>query len=282
MSQPSDWTTDEVEAIVGDYFAMLRKELANERYSKSAHRQKLAGELRNRSDGSIEFKHANVSAVLVNHALPYIDGYKPRGNYQQLLEQKVLEYLASEDELLPQLANSPLLNPTTGEFPTGAFSALIETPPEPVKPTAPIWSPDARMTKVDFIRRDAENRLLGRLGEEYVLELERRRLHDAKRPDLSSQVEWTSSIRGDGAGYDIASFNEDGSRRYIEVKTTTLGKAFPFYVSANEVRCSEILKDVFHLYRVFRFKRSSGLFILRGPLTDSCTLDPVQYQAKFQ
>jgi hypothetical protein len=136
---------------------------------------------------------------------------------------------------------------------------------------------------VDFVRRDAENRRLGRLGEEFALELERRRLHDeVGRPDLAKRVEWTSETRGDGAGFDIASFNGDGSPRYIEVKTTGLGKAFPFYVSSNEARCSEALRNDFHLYRLFRFSRQPGLFILTGPLSNTCALDPVQYQARFE
>ena len=38
-----------------------------------------------RTDPSIEFKHSNISAVLVERGQPYIDGYKPRGNYQRML-----------------------------------------------------------------------------------------------------------------------------------------------------------------------------------------------------
>lgn len=283
MSQGADWTTDEVEAVVGDYFEMLVKELAGEPYSKTAHRQRLAPQLHGRSDGSIEFKHSNISAVLVGFGLPYIDGYKPRGNYQQLLEAKVLEYLTVHDDLIPRLADSPVVNPTQAEVPAKPFGAMVESPPERLEPGPRVWSPEARVVKVDFVRRDAQNRVLGRLGEELVFELEKRRLHDdAQRPELARQVEWTSDVRGDGAGYDIASFNQDGSRRYIEVKTTGLGKAFPFYVSANEVRCSETLKDAFHLYRVFRFSRSPGLFILPGALSETCALDAAQYQARFE
>ena len=32
-----DWSLDEVEAIVGDYFSMLRTELSDEDYAKTAH-----------------------------------------------------------------------------------------------------------------------------------------------------------------------------------------------------------------------------------------------------
>ena len=76
-----DWNLDEVEAVVADYFAMLRAGLAAADYSKTAHRRALVPRLNQRSEQSIEFKHANVSAILVAYGLPYIDGYKPRAHY---------------------------------------------------------------------------------------------------------------------------------------------------------------------------------------------------------
>lgn len=92
----SDWSRDEVELIVADYFSILRAELSGEPVNKTAHNRRLQQEIA-RSKGSIEFKHANISAVLLNLGdLPYIDGYKPRGNYQHLLEQVVLERLTIE------------------------------------------------------------------------------------------------------------------------------------------------------------------------------------------
>jgi Protein NO VEIN, C-terminal len=277
------WGRAEVEAIVVDYFDMLRKDLAGEPYSKTAHRSALAARLDARSNGSIEFKHANISAVLIGLGLPYIDGYKPRGNYQQLLERAVAGYLEQHPDFFEGLVDSPVVNPKQSPKTVQPFSLLVQPPPDRLEPGPRVWRPSGRVVKVDFARRDAENRHLGRLGEEFVVELERRRLHDeAARPDLAKRVEWTSESKGDGVGYDIASFNEDGSPRYIEVKTTGLGKAFPFYVTSNEVRCSEALCDDFHLYRVFRFSRDAGLFILTGALSKTCALDPVQYQARFE
>src|SRR5262245_29687409 len=88
-----DWSRDEVEATVGDYFAMLRDELAGRRVNKAEHNERLRRVLRDRSKGSVEFKHANISAVLTLHGYPYVDGYKPRFNFQVLLEQVILEYL---------------------------------------------------------------------------------------------------------------------------------------------------------------------------------------------
>ncbi len=62
---PADWSRVEVEATVSDYLAMLASELASVPYSKTAHRQHLIQSLNNRTEQSVEFKHANISAVLI-------------------------------------------------------------------------------------------------------------------------------------------------------------------------------------------------------------------------
>ena len=85
-----DWSRDEVEATVADYFDMLARELAGLPVNKTERNERLRRVLRVRSRGSVEFKHANISAVLTLHGYPYINGYKPRGNFQSLLEQVVL------------------------------------------------------------------------------------------------------------------------------------------------------------------------------------------------
>jgi len=150
---------------------------------------------------------------------------------------------------------------------------VVDTPPDQVAVPTAVWSATARLARVDFVARDAANRELGRRGEEFVLELERRRLHDAGRRELGARVEWTAQVRGDGAGYDIQSFNLDGTARLIEVKTTGLGKYFPFNVTANEVRCSEA---------VFSFGPAPRIYMLPGALSGSCHLDPTQYRAFVQ
>ena len=78
------WSHEEVEAIVADYFKMLDNELRGIHYNKTEHRRALSILLNTRSDGSIERKHQNISAVLIDQGFPYIAGYKPLRNYQQL------------------------------------------------------------------------------------------------------------------------------------------------------------------------------------------------------
>ncbi len=278
-----DWSREEVEATVADYFAMLHDELAGLSVNKTAHNQKLRPLLQNRSKGSVEFKHANISAVLTLYGYPYIDGYKPRSNFQALLEQVVLEYLDVHRDFFDALLTGPVLDPKTTPDAQGlSVRTLLVAPPENMTVPNTVWSATARLARFDFVARDAANRALGQRGEEFVVEFERKRLHDGGQQDLVKRIEWTAKVKGDGAGYDIQSFNQDGSTRLIEVKTTGLGKYFPFNVTVNEVRCSEARPEQFHLYRVFNFGTDARLYMLPGPLSRSCYLDPAHYRAFVQ
>ena len=93
ITRDIDWDDDEVHIIVSDYFKMLEDEIRNKKYNKTKHRISLLPLLRDRSEGSIEFKHQNISAILMNLKAPYIKGYKPLQNYQKLLENKVVDYI---------------------------------------------------------------------------------------------------------------------------------------------------------------------------------------------
>lgn len=278
-----DWSREEVEATVADYFSMLRDELAGVPVNKAQHNERLRKLLHGRSKGAVEFKHANISAVLTLHGYPYIDGYKPRFNFQALLEQAVLEYLDTHRDFFDSLLDGPVLNPTAiPRIERLDVKRVVEAPPEEMRVPHAVWSPSTRLARFDFVARDAANRDLGRRGEEFVLEFERKRVHDGGRRDLAKRIEWTSQVRGDGAGYDIHSYDLDGSPRLIEVKTTGLGKYFPFNVTANEVRCSEARAQEFYLYRVFHFGRDPRLYMLAGELSASCHLDPIQFRASVR
>ena len=277
------WSEHEVKLIINDYFAMLESEMQNEPIDKSEHRNQLIPQLSDRSKGSVEFKHQNISAVLVEQGLPYIDGYKPRGNYQKLLAEEIESYLNKNPDLMERFANSPVLNPShPKEVIPFTINNIIEAPPEKIispKPSVKPWL-SRKGKRINFAERDAMNRKLGNLGEKFVFELEQHRLILAGRDDLAQKVIWASKEYGDGLGFDILSFDEvTDSEKMLEVKSTGLGKYFPFFLTQNELLCSEDIPDQFHLYRVFDFGRSPRIFILNGSLRSLCDLDPVLYRA---
>jgi hypothetical protein len=280
-----DWTPDEISLAVTDYMAMLRKEVLGESYSKAEHRAALLPFLKGRSAGSVEFKHQNTSAVLVRLGLPYIAGYKPRANYQGLLAEAVERFLIRNPRYLDQLADAPKLSPARApRMPGNDLDDVFEDPPDemPLPTPGKPWLTLAGR-QIDFAARDAADRRLGKLGEEFVVELERARLRGEGRDELARQVDWVADTIGDGLGYDVRSFDGgSGEERLVEVKTTGLPKAFPFYVTATEVRCSEDLPDKFHLYRVFDFAADPRLYVLPGSLRATCRLDPVQFRAAIE
>jgi hypothetical protein len=231
-----DWTDTENDLIVADYFAMLANDIARRPYNKAQHRRGLVSLLRNRSEGSIEFKHQNISAVLKGLGEDWIPGYKPAFNFQMSLVDAVARWL----DLNPAwLSISFSTRPAMGL----QEAAQLWIGPPPTQSNQPPPQELEQMLRIarkfDVAGRDERNRVLGRAGEELVLERERTTLSGAGRRDLARQVRWVSDEDGDGAGYDIASFAPDGRPRLIEVKTTNGWERTPFYISRNELAVAE-------------------------------------------
>jgi hypothetical protein len=272
----TDWNDRDVDLIVADYFDMLRMDLAGEPYVKS-HRNSALQELTGRSRGSIERKHQNISAVLVRLGMQWIAGYKPLANYQRALLDGVERLLVAK----PGLFADPRIPETAG---LAAAPALwIEEPPA-LTPAGPAAEPAALrrlVRKFDPAERDARNRRLGERGEERVFNSEQARLRAADRADLARKVEWTSQVRGDGAGYDILSFASSGEERLLEVKTTTGHQTTPFWISENERLLSVERPEAFRLVRLYDFAREAKAFELAPPLEDSVVLTPESYRAGF-
>ena len=272
-----DWSTAEIEATVAEYFAMLRLELAGFPYTKSEHNERVRRLLDGRSKAAVEYKFQNISAVLVNHHHVYVKGYLPAQNYQRALEAAVLEWLGGDRDLPEIIERSSLVNPPM-TLEKSSFREILTDPPEQRR--APQAGKVMLPVKIDFVRLDAENRRLGTKGEEFVYELEQRRLFDdERRPDLAKLVRWCSRDDGDGLGYDILSFEEDGGQRFIEVKTTGAGKYLPFALTRNELFCSQKNSERYRLYRLYEFGAAPRLYILAGALDQACALTPTQYRA---
>jgi hypothetical protein len=283
----ADWSREEVEATVADYFAMLHAELAGVHYVKAEHRRRLIGLLDGRSEGAIERKHMNISAVLRTVGHPFIDGYKPYGNYQALLEEVVLDRLDRNHDLrvlVENLALQPVKAPRVDDIlsrwkPAPDLKEQEEAQEPLVGYALPEAGRERTARRVDYLAQETRNRSLGAEGERFVLRYEAERLHRAGKKRLADRVEQVSDTRGDGLGYDVLSFEESGEERFIEVKTTSFGQRTPFFVSRNEVAFSREEPERFHLYRVYAFRREPALYGIRGPLDAGFTLEPSQFRA---
>lgn len=116
--------------------------------------------------------------------------------------------------------------------------------------------------KVDYEKLNKTKKRIGDLGEAIVLEYEKKRLIGDGRKDLADRIEHSSVKKGDGLGYDIQSFNSDGSHLFIEVKTTKQNRAADFYLSNKEKTVAEEMykKQInYRVYRVYKLNEEKGI-----------------------
>jgi hypothetical protein len=274
-----DWSEIEVELIIANYFSMLSNELEGTSYSKALHRRNLIPLLNNRSEGSIEFKHQNISAVLINLGQPYIKGYLPRFNYQKILEEKVIEYLQknlSIENRFKEFADNDVIPKKHVDF-----NKLIVDPPENKYLSEPIVYYQRNPIKTNYIEREQENNKLGISGEEIVFQYEKWQLVKKGKENLAEKVLWVSKDEGDGAGFDILSKNNNGTDKYIEVKTTKLGKETPFFFTRNELLFSQSHSANYNLYRIFNYGDELKMFIKNGSIDTICYSVPITYKGHF-
>lgn len=271
----AQWSAIEIDLIVADYFGMLTGELTGQPPIKARHNAALRDKI-GRSKGSIEFKHCNISAVLDELGQPFIRGYLPRFNFQAALVLGVQRYLETQVPI-----EDIVLNPQSHLAQSGEI--FMESQPSYTPTTDADRLPEMQrlISKFDPALRDDRNRRLGRYGEEKVLLSERGRLLRLGRDDLSRRVRWVSQEDGDGAGYDILTFDNTGRERFLEVKTTLGGKRTPFFMTRNEKEFSDDAGDRFRIFRLYDAAKSPRAFMLEPPLERSASLTPQVWKASF-
>ena len=271
------WSSEEVVATVNIYLQMLKMELANQNFVKREYNRRLAESLDARSLGAIEMKHMNISAALIQLGCPFVRGYKPYSNFQGLLFHEVAKQIGLDEqfhrlaiEASEKTTNKPLIDDfdkVLSNIPV--IDGKVDVTNEPANVKRP---------KIDYLALEQRNRSLGLAGEEFVVDYERWQLKRHGLVKLAGQVVHTSVAEGDGAGYDIQSFDLDGNKQFIEVKTTSYTEATPFWITKNEVRFSRVHHEQYQITRVFDFRTEPRLFVLPGQIDDHGKLDAELYR----
>ncbi len=153
---------------------------------------------------------------------------------------------------------------TKREQPNGGFKEL------------PKLNPKFIGNDTDFIRKNTEDKSLGDAGEELVKNYEMSILKQKGLTELSKQV----SIRKDGEGYDILSFNENGKEKFIEVKTTKGNEKTPFHLSINEKIFSEQNIENYVIYRLYNYddEKNTADFYEICNLEDELLFQPTEFK----
>ena len=184
----TDWTDQENDLLVADYFAMFAEDAAGRPFVKT-HRYRAMADIIGRSWKAIEQKHTNVSAVMLSLGLPRARGLPPSFNAQfGALTRAIDRYLSINPAALEPSFAAPVVD--------GAYDPFVAMPDLRARRESTAEPIQRLARKFDPVARDARNRELGKRGEEFVFEQEKRLLTVAGRDHhLLGSIDGLSSIR---------------------------------------------------------------------------------------
>lgn len=171
-------------------------------------------------------------------------------------------------------------NPNFPANPAAEFIKLNILPPNPTNPVGINRGTSGR-GKPDYEKEARKLKKLGDRGEKVVMDLEIKKLKEAGRKDLAEKVERVS-LTSDSFGYDILSFETDGTEKYIEVKATRakIGSA-NFFFTANELREGKVSKNYF-IYMVYEVvSQSPKVWVIKNPFNPeniNIVMTPINYR----
>lgn len=141
-----------------------------------------------------------------------------------------------------------------------------------------------RRTKTDYNKINISKEKVGKDSEKLVYDLEKEKLIKDNREDLAEKVFWESEENGDGAGYDIKSFekrDEEYIEIYIEVKGTNKSINEPFDISKNEIEASNRYKEQYYIYRVGNiYSKKPKFYKINGRIEDNFSLEATNFKAR--
>jgi len=135
------------------------------------------------------------------------------------------------------------------------------------------------ITNPDYEKEARKSKRLGDRGEKIAIEMEKKRLVDLGYPELAENVKPSEF---DYLGYDIKSFEVDGSDRFIEVKASQskVGAA-NFFLSINELTTAKKLCN-YYIYMVYDIiSKNPKIWVIANPFNpenDKVLLTAISYR----
>lgn len=158
------------------------------------------------------------------------------------------------------------------------FSVVLVDPPKPKPQIGGGTGKGGGPKKVDYQQKAQANDDVGTLGEDFAVAYERWRLRE--HPELVKKLRHVSK-EDDTLGYDIESFELDGTPRFVEVKGTLGSMATRFFLSAAELACAEAKGEQYVLLRAAHLADDPKCCEIRFPFTGKLDLTPATYSVGF-
>ena len=153
QSEMGDWTDEQNDLIVAEYFAMMALIPTAERGMKARRKRELQAKI-GRKIGSIDFKLGNASAVARELGLPPLPGFAPAPKFQTSVIDAFERYLDAHPHAW-ELGDPPLLplaerwDRTRGPRSGGGADALAPPPGLAARGRAFAHAPDAGAPPVE-------------------------------------------------------------------------------------------------------------------------------------
>lgn len=205
-------------------------------------------------------------------------------SYDMIIE-KVLDSEDTDFVVLPEAIQEirNVVDPNN-EMPRDYVRKIIEVDrPEVSKHYKKISAPSNR--KIDYIKKAHNDLKYGLMGEELVLEFEKRRLYALGEIEAANSIKWASKL-SDSYGYDILSYDFIRGKLvpiHIEVKTTPSPVDVDFFISINELERSKELDETYFVYRVYDVNSMAPkMYRAQGEIKKNFTIDPVTFKARYK
>lgn len=192
--------------------------------------------------------------------------------------KKVLKELENHHFSVAIYGGSPSYYASTIIEKSSVVTYLIEQNKQKKKTRSNTVTPDELEKQLEIKKK------IGFEGESYVFLVEQEHLKSIGRMDLAEKVTWVAT-ENCNAGYDIQSFFEDGSYKYIEVKSTT-ARNENFYLTNNELEVAKLLENSYFIYRVSNLRSIPQISRIQNPydliLQNKLELKPIQYMVNIK
>ncbi|PGP21032.1 hypothetical protein COA01_15955 [Bacillus cereus] len=187
--------------------------------------------------------------------------------------RKVIQELDKHNFSVDIYGGSPSYYASTIIEKRNVVAYVIEKSKQKKKTSSNTITPEELEKQLDIKKK------IGFEGESHVFLAEQEHLKSIGRMDLAEKVTWVAN-ENCNAGYDIQSFFEDGSYKYIEVKSTT-ARNVNFYLTNNELEVAKILGDNYFIYRVSNLRSIPQINKIQNPYDlisqNKLELKPTQY-----
>ena len=226
------------------------------------------------------FSEDHLEKVLAFYDIPYL-----KDNYTETNKRRALYNFKENNEVFSEMTNKEFMSflyseysgldlkqkKTIDENRKGETVVLVEV--TSLLDTHEQHEYKSRKGKTNYDDIAAHATFVGEAGEKLVLDYEKRNNRDYAR-----KIKWVSRY-DDHAGYDILSYDKDGNKIFIEVKTKKYGGAdnIDFYITDNELK--RLREDNHIIYYVCGITRKQKkIYAIRKETLDQVEPQPILYR----